>query len=381
MAFGIKANNVKSILSYNAAVQHFEQTPVPHTRSAKIWGEYCRPLYNTRSEHFALTRGTYVDLAGDEREYFDCRLYGTSLVRYFKPDFDGSYAVWLRGHASNSSWAFLFRMGWLWRKLVRTDNNESVLLLVSSEVGAAKKLFNDNFTTRLVLHPDQTLDTARSVSIPLFTKVSTTELRDKCAQARKTMDVVLNMVDMQYTSILSGIAVNWYQMRPFAGPRRLFDYNSMMRIRHNVTALLNGDATSDTLPACMASAIEYAQEYAKAAAQRMMNQKLSEWPKLSEWHNYATLKYNMKYNELNMHELPEEVQAAVAPSQESIRKSVERELLDIANLHRPDGRKALPMFPVSAPAKMCWGNEHGDLWEEYGQHLYDTLAARYRMVY
>ena len=37
MAFGIKANNVKSILSYNAAVQHFEQTPVPRTRSAKIW--------------------------------------------------------------------------------------------------------------------------------------------------------------------------------------------------------------------------------------------------------------------------------------------------------------------------------------------------------
>ena len=265
MAFGIQTHNLASITSYERAVQHFENTPVPRTRKASIWGNDCRPLYNARSTHFALERGSYIDKNRNAHEYYQCSLYGTPMVRYFKPDSNGDYAVWLQAYHTSSSWKFLQRMGWHWRKSIQTTAGDTVLIMPQSVSQALRSIWGDNFTTRMVLKCGA-LDLTRSVAVPWYRRVSSEGIRVLRAEARQKLSTVLNMVDLRYQDILNNCSLEWQYMHRFSGTHtnhsKRLHASELLRLYLNAGDSLEPEDLADALQ----HTIEFAQEHASELA-------------------------------------------------------------------------------------------------------------------
>lgn len=370
MAFAIKASNLAAIGSYDRAVQHFADTPVPRTRKESVWGADCRPLYNPRSQHCALERGAYLDINQVEHTYFQCSLHGTPLVRYFKPDSNGDYAVWLSGYNSISSWAFLSRMGWWRRKLLNADNGESVLLLPSPDTRTARYFFDDRFTTRLVFHANGQLDTKRSVAIPWCRKVTSSTMRDLRAKARERLDIVLNMVEMNYHDILSRTVVDWRSSHPFSSIR--VDYSKRARMTANLQAHISGELSGEDAAATMQFIIEYALDYARAASTQMLNKNLA---------GNTYYRSNRLPDGTSALDLPDNMKETCTPPQESIRRSVQRALLALTGYGDSDKRAGLPMFPTEAPRQIFTKSYSADPEETYGEDVCNKMYSRRGLVY
>ncbi len=103
--FAIQTQSMTAITSYDEAAKHFKREPECKARSHGdlLFSPNERPLRDARSPHLLLR-------AGPDMAYFDCVLYQTSLVRFYKPE-GATSRVLVGYHDSQSSGKFLWRSG------------------------------------------------------------------------------------------------------------------------------------------------------------------------------------------------------------------------------------------------------------------------------
>lgn len=106
MSFSNSIYKLPTISGYPQAHRYFNETRKPPR--SKRWEEHQRPLYTVSARHYRIERSAAAKHGTPE--YYDLMLYGTPLVRYFQPEADGSFVMFLHGHSSNSSRQFLWRL-------------------------------------------------------------------------------------------------------------------------------------------------------------------------------------------------------------------------------------------------------------------------------
>ena len=338
MGFSINTRQVSRVTSFANAERVFNNRgPVRSTR----WSNNERPLKNTQAAHMFIRQGEWNDLP-----YYECVLYRTPLVRYFKPAADGSYAVWLQGHNSQSSWSFLSHMGWWNRKEIVTDDKDlsKIKLLISISKNVAHTLTGNEFTVRLVFNADNTLDLTRSVCITA-TKYRTSELqKERRKQMRKQLEMVMDIVDLRYSSMLPELIVDVDKGRPFAEAD--FDRDYYVLKTQAETLLPQWVDSPDMTEEVMETVVQYAVSIAQATAQQQMNKHAYDVD------NYRDIKQHQK-----LFEQDPEVIAAITPKQETIRKSVLERLVTSAGLGQQDQSVSLPMFSANPP-------QNASMWTE-----------------
>ena len=107
-----KTHSISSILSYAGADTHFKRYERPATRRGgrPLWSDNERPLDGNNQWHYRLEQGP-------DASYYDACLYHATMVRWHRPEQDGTRRVQVHHDERNTSTQFLWRMGW------RRDNN------------------------------------------------------------------------------------------------------------------------------------------------------------------------------------------------------------------------------------------------------------------
>lgn len=185
MSFGNATHKLESIPSFKKAEQFFRDTRKPRT---KRWAENTRPLYKTSATHYSIVKM-------DDNTY-DLVHYTTSLVRYFRPDADGTHKVWLRGYDSSTSKGFLRAHGWDGRH--HSDNGAVYIPLNPYTEHSHNRIFDahlgipDGWSARLVFDGHGFLDTARSAHRNIYRRVSSDMDVEKRAQFRQNIAPLLD---------------------------------------------------------------------------------------------------------------------------------------------------------------------------------------------
>lgn len=373
--FAIQTHNVKSITSYERAEQFFNSYPKP--RSHK-WADHERPLRikdgrgDSSAVHLKLVKHEHLGIP-----CYDLVLYSTPMVRYFKPDTNGDYAVWLGNHSSRSTAKFMENALWGQGQSAPADDGRRVFVgALSYATHVAHRLWGDQFVSRLVFNRDGVLDTRRSVTIPVFRRVSTKNRMDERTVLRQRINIVLDILDMNYNDAVDNTLVVCDRRKYGAFRGTQVAYSAILHQR--AENALRMDAAYELTSEDMQSIVEYGKEMYEAQIEFMINRRVHEGV-TNRW-VYETLPF--QYDTYVRDQEPE-FHAKFVPTQDAVRKAMENKFIKLANLNKPDGYEELPMFLYAGttPAlNRLYGNvpykmNHEDL------DCYELLAARRGMVY
>lgn len=189
--FAIQTQSMYSITSYDEAVKHFRREPECKARSRGrlLFEPNERPLRDARSPHLLLR-------AGPDMAYFDCVLYQTSLVRYYKPESDTS-RVLVGYHDSQSSSKFLNRAGFgLMSQYDTVDGRHVYVPLVgNSRIADVDDVWAADLHFAHYSYGVRRLDTAKSwhhpVKVPRTSKERVAERKAKVKPFEPYIDLFL----------------------------------------------------------------------------------------------------------------------------------------------------------------------------------------------
>lgn len=215
MSFSSSAYNIKRIARYEDAERHFDDTK---ERRSRYWQSNWRPLYEvarnaTRMVHYRMERE--ADANGGS--YYDLVHYNTALVRYHQPKPDGTREVWVRGFASQSSWAFLRRHGWEWNGSRLATDGTTRRVYLNPVRSACLYVFGDNWSVKLVFDERDRLIVERSRHVPVFLRRSSAEDKQQRARLKRNLDVVVDLAVMRALGQADEWHLDWPGGRPFTG--------------------------------------------------------------------------------------------------------------------------------------------------------------------
>ena len=237
--------NVTRISGYNQAARYFEETKKPRTVK---WGEDERPLYNTRSYHYRIVKGS--DIGG---KYFDLVLYSTSMIRYYEPNVFNEHRVLVRGHGSTASHSFLWHHGMGMGKLLNVVDaqgrlREGRLLLNPDAYKATDHGVPHGWSADLLFTDDnlRNLDLTRSRHIPCYKAASSPEDKAKRKQLKQTVDHWIELLGYRLDEYLNTeIAADKWQIQrsgeAFTSAADLLSWKEQDAIRHALKNALDGD--------------------------------------------------------------------------------------------------------------------------------------------
>lgn len=376
MGFSISMRNVAAPRDYARADKHFNETKKPRTSR---WAEHQRPLRNTAARHLRIEKGRAHGV-----NYYDMCLFDTALIRYYEPHADGSQAVHIRDHYSQSSHTFLGAHGWHGGRQLRRDDNTAVSMPLSHETGLAHTLWGDDFTTRLVLHPNGTLDMKRSVHIPFFRRKSSTTLRAKRARVKEALSVVMDLVEFKYGSALDEVALDIRGVgRPFAGRGK---HNSNVETRHALALIAHGEDTSN--PDALGVAVKYAMDSIAPIIEHIASQRAYKMSPLPAWYRKAQPEDQRKEAPVDGERVVDQaptVREQITPSVDAVKRALLEDFYSLAGVARPDEAVPYPQFAadmarVVHASGLHRSDEEGAK-ESFGIETYHKLVNRKENVY
>lgn len=156
--FGSDCRHCFSVPTYEAALKHWQRTPLPRGRK---WDADERPLADNRKHHYRL-------VIGGDADYFDAVLYSTIMMRVHKPVPDGR-RVQYTWRSTNTSDAFLWQVCHVGKVLSRrtTDGRDVQVPIGPVELGT--DLWFTDFGSN-------TIDVSRSRHEPVARLVRSLEL-------------------------------------------------------------------------------------------------------------------------------------------------------------------------------------------------------------
>jgi len=340
-----KIRNTERIMGYNQAARHFETTKKP--RSVR-WGEDERPLYNTRSHHYRLVKGS-----DDYATYYDLVLYSTSMIRYYKPEANGDSRVLVRGHNKSASHQFLWWNGYGPHKVFRCidsagETREGRLLLscaVANGWGAKFGIPRDWSADLTFIGTSEgfnpLIDLTRSKHIPVYKAASSAEDKAKRKHLKGLVDPWIELLGYRLDEYLNTEMTthNRWSLRnagaSFTSALDLIDYNEQDTIK---TALRDALSEGDTIFMDKEEFCTAMTKFGHAVATHLQGVKEN---KVEHRYNYKTSRY--------------EPQSEVEPvTRADFRKSMESHLISMLNLREGSARVDIGQFPESIPRKYYW---------------------------
>ena len=212
-----KAHDVEPITSFNKADRHFKETRA--VRSIK-WQEDERPLRRRSQHHYRLKHGTWQG-----RNFYDVIHWHTPLVRYWQPLENGDEVTSVMYYDSHSSRQFLWVHGWGWQRTFKDTQGNDATAYISARLNTARNWYEGfmrknsamEFTTHLVFNADGRLKTDESLMVPLFAKVSTAEDKERRAQRRQEMSMMLDILTTRYHDYVANIRADRGSAGAFGG--------------------------------------------------------------------------------------------------------------------------------------------------------------------
>lgn len=331
--------NVERIGGYNEAARHFEETKKPRTVR---WGEDERPLYNTRSHHYRLVKGS---------DFYDLVLYSTPMIRYYKPEANGDSRVLVRGHYSTTSNAFLWHHGFQRGKPLNCvdahGNARMGKLLLNHHVSTQSARdygVPDHFSADLMFIGSQgndyynQLDLTRSKHIPGYKAASSEEDKAKRKQLKGLVDHWIELLgyrlDEYLTTSIEGLN-KWVANSAgdsFTSALELVPYDLLDGIREAIKHALESGETKYMEEAEFTEAMT---TLGHAVATHLQGVR----------ENQAAPKWDYK---LRQRVPTQEVQPV---TRADFRKSMESHLISLMNLRTGSARVDIGQFPESIPSK------------------------------
>ena len=327
-------NNIKRISGYNQAARYFEETRKPRTVK---WGEDERPLYNTRSYHYRIVKGS--DIGG---KYFDLVLYSTSMIRYYEPNALNEHRVLVRGHGSTASHSFLWHHGMRMGRLLNVVDaqgkvRDGRLMLNPETYKATDYGIPHGWSADLLFTDDnlRNLDLTRSRHIPCYKAASSPEDSAKRKQLKQTVDHWIELLGYRLDEYLNTeIEANRWRVqdagRAFTSALEMLDYNECGAVKSAVeSALCGGDLICDEVFTNAMTKLGHAVVTHLQGVRE--NQVERRW-------NYDTRTY--------------EVLTELQPvTRADFRKSMESHLVSLLGLRVGSARVDIGQFPASIPRK------------------------------
>ena len=197
-----------SLHSYSQAKRHFENRgPVRSHR----WAMEERPLSGTREQWYRVVQGGMDD-------YFDMVLYQTPMVRYYKPDDDGSHTVLLCGDNHTLSWQFLDNAGWpTWRRGIETARGVRVIIPLNTNVRQPHGIVPEGWSAKLRFNSDGCLIFGESDHRPVFVPRASAEDRERRKAAKEILAPIIDAMMFLIPQLHENSVVNRSMARAFGG--------------------------------------------------------------------------------------------------------------------------------------------------------------------
>ena len=390
MSFSINTRDLPKIHTYAQAEAWFNKTRYPER--SKKWLPYQRPLRNTRSHHLRIEQRSVHDVP-----CYDLILYQTPVIRLFKPNDQGEQAVWLQSFNSVSTIQFMWCMGWYDRMTMEDTVGNKLSVPVSTQSRVALDVWDDTFTTKLVLNNGGYVMPDRSAHIPYMRKSSSATHRAKRKQMREDLSMVYDMLEMQYQSFISGIRIDSREGEPFQPRSQRFTLDFVIQEKIRTDGIRSLD------PDDMTHLMTFASNTCHDIAQSIVNRRADafEYPAFDftpyehgDWHQRSRgydvrlerdrgLRLNGEApNDGNLvSEHTPEVQACLTPTWDDIKKAIDLEFQHIAQLKSGDTYKPYPQFMFKLPRKL-WGVDRSmGVRDALGQDTYSQLTNHKGKVY
>lgn len=367
MSFGISTWNMRKIASYEEADHYFNKTKKPRTHR---WPASARPLRDTRSTHMALTAGEHLGV-----KCYDLSLYQTPLIRYFEPNADGERAVWLRNYPTTSTHKFMWAHDWFNGKQLLDENEIRCHVPIPSINPAKCGLWDDEFTAKVVLNSHGRLIRSKSVHFPTFRRSSTATMRARRKALREKIEVMLALLEMQFTELVNNADYDMWRGQPFASNKQHFPL-----VEHAMRGVQMLEKGGEPSPDDLTRLMEYFKHSAKEVIENTINKRLlQKYKDTRRWHG---LMEGAPPEQGMFCSLSPDDQELARPTQADVCLAVVDRIVNMAGLHA-DNRVPMPQFPMDMP-RTWFGPGSSDpdfIANLLGGDLYYKLTSRKGVVY
>lgn len=331
--FSNAIRNLKPIHGYPQAVRHFQNMRRP--RSTK-WMDNERPLYKVSTPHYCLTQGPL--LADGTAAYYDCVLYQTPMVRYFKPRGDGEHVIYLRAYDSSASWQYLEHVANFYSgKTVRSVNGEQAQLplnpLTSLEFVAPNGItVPQGWSALLRRNADGDIYFDHSAHRPVYRKVTSDKRRAQRAEFAAYIRPYVELLLLRLPLFHANAQVSSRMGRPFSKT------STVDPAQHSILAVL------DEMPPEL-SELQF--EALSGVMQWVYNKSLSQWMWNYDGHTEGLASADV-YQALTWKPTPAPTSIPPLPV-ERMRKAFTDVLMRVVGSATGDAREEIPQFPTELP--------------------------------
>lgn len=308
------AYHCSRVRGYPEAVRHFDQRgPV----KSKRWQNHERPLISTTEVWYKNVKGLGPD------DYYEL-VYGrdTPVIRYFKPEENGDYRVWLAlaGWGSRNAWNFLDIHGWGWNKRYDTTCEQKVMTPLHSVAKEAYQGIPAGWHSCLTFNKSGLLILEKSNHRPAYTRKSSAGDKEARSGARRALDTTLDLLVLRTPSFHASAEVSSRMGRAFGGL-------STWSFRHLEEAVAGAVATGEVDDELLEILLPFAQQVYNVSLSKV-------------W--YTAERSYVSGNDLVL--MPE-------VASEKFRKALQGALLRHSGLMKPHENVELPKFLTELPKK------------------------------
>lgn len=365
MGFSIDTNSMKRLSTYENAEKWFNEIG---PRKSRRWQSDERPLRDTRSTHLALRQTEHLGVP-----CYDLVLYQTPLIRYFKPNQDGERAIWLQNYPSQSTQKFMWAHGWSCGTKMLDQNDKVCRVIATTQTRLASELWGDEFTCKMVFDANNKLIRSKSAHLPIFRRSSTATMRARRKTLKQKIDVMLAMLEMQFTSLIGETKYDIWQGRDIgAGAPHFPLIEHAMR---GVQMLEKGGNPDDD---DLTRLVEYMKFSAKQVIENTINRRL--YSKYADRYRWHRLLEGAPDESGRLSDLTQEQREMAVPTAEEVIKGVAIKVMNMAGLHA-DMRVPMPQFPAEIPRTMRTSGNSEDIVNLLGGVLYHKLISRKGEIY
>jgi hypothetical protein len=362
--YAIATNNIMPIRNYEQADKHFNGVNKPRTLR---WSSHQRPLRNTQSRHIRLEKG---ELNGVP--FYDCMLYSTPLVRYFKPNENNESAVWLGYDSSQSSSKFMSRMGWYNGMGVNMDDGGVGHVVFATSTSFANTIWGDEFTAKLVINSAGRVVRDKSHHIPIFRKASTPTMRARRKKLREQFEVMFAMMEMQFPEMVREHKLSTVDGEPFARLSLAHYTPNYYAASKSVRKLAEGETLT---PDEATELTHFVFDLGRQTTGNIMNRRFYHAVVNPNWNGDRFTRKDF-FNNRPVSAQPEDIQAAVTPTFKDVSYGAMKILIELSPLDADD-RVPYPQMPESMP-KSYYGADPSRFLDN---DTYSKLVNRKGVIY
>jgi hypothetical protein len=340
MSFSCHVHTLPYLPSYESAEGFFNKTKPMRGKSMP---ENERPMHHKRGGAYKKYRVAKVEVHG--REAYDLILFDTPVIRYFKPNPDGSRHISLRIYPSISTTKFAQYHGWMRQQMLTTEGSYVYVYYPLK--------YKSELTAFLTLDIDNRLDTSRSWHQGMCKYLSSAEDKQNRKEFKKHLDVVFDLLYVQEFSIREQAAASLGKSHYYG--------NYTLPIIDDLTKYVNAkiyNPNADVMlhPGTLGQIVDRCAQALKEEASNEAYREMNKNPELE--YNYHNWHKRQDYLEERKPQL-----VATLDMKKVITK-VRNEMLSSCGFMKQTNKITLPLFPTERHKGSIYTDRDSSIWDE-----------------